>query len=225
MKELAKKVKNLNVLIVEDDDKIRKRVANTLGLYFKNVYEADCGYDGYELFIEKKPDLCILDIEMNDGNGIELVKKIRKISLDTPIIMLSAYSKEEYLLELINDKIDHYILKPATYEKLAKAIRSALFKDMNKSLQLTEELYLDLEDNQLLYGEKTIRLRKREKHFLKFLFENKNKIVTYDMIQEYIWGDKFMTFNAVKVFIKDLRKKIPEDIIENIVNEGYKFKS
>lgn len=225
MKELAKKVKDLSVLVVEDDDIIRKSVVNTLGIYFKNVYEANCGYDGYELFVEKKPDLSILDIEMNDGNGIELVKKIRKISLDAPIIMISAYSKEEYLLELINDNINHYILKPATKEKLTKAISSALFKNTNKTLQLTEEISLDLEDNQIFYDEKIISLRKREKHFLILLYENKHKIVTYDIIQEYIWGEKFMTSNALKAFIKDLRKKLPIDLIDNIINEGYKFKS
>lgn len=224
MKQLAKKLKNLNVLVVEDDDEIRKRLVNTLEFYFKNVYEANCGYDGYDTFIHKKPDLCIFDIEMNDGNGIELVKRIRKISLDTPIIMLSAYSKEEYLLELINININHYILKPATKEKLQIAISSALFKDTNKKLQLKEEVYLDLEDNLLFYDHKIISLRKREKHFLKLLYENKNKIVTYDMIQEYIWGEKFMTGNALKVFIKELRKKLPKEIIENIINEGYKFK-
>lgn len=224
MRQLAKKVKNLSLLLVEDDDEIRKRMANTMSFYFKNVYEANCGEDGYEIYIEEKPDLCILDIEMKNGNGIELVKKIRKIVPESPIIMLSAYSKEEYLLELINDNISYYILKPATNEKLLEAISSALFKEKNEKIVLGEEFYLNLETNELIYEDNIIPLRKKEKHFLKLLYENKNKIITYDMIQEYIWVDKFMTQNALKLFIRDLRKKLPVDIINNIVNEGYKFK-
>ncbi|WP_108063285.1 response regulator transcription factor [Poseidonibacter lekithochrous] len=224
MKQLANKVKDLNILVVEDDDEIRKRLSNTLKFYFKNVYEANCGYDGYDLFVERKPDLCILDIEMNNGNGIELVKKIRKISFSAPIIILSAYSTEEYLLELINDNINHYILKPATNEKLMKAISTALFKETNEKIHLIENLYLDLENNHLFYNDETIEIRKKEKHFLKLLYENKNIIVNYEMIQEYIWGEKFMTQNALKVFIKELRKKLPLNVIENIINEGYKLK-
>ncbi|UTJ06318.1 response regulator transcription factor [Arcobacter roscoffensis] len=224
MRQLAKKVKNLSVLLVEDDDEIRKRIANTMSFYFKDVFEANCGEDGYEIFVEEKPDLCILDIEMKNGNGIELVKKIRKIVPESPVIMLSAYSKEEYLLELINDNISYYILKPATNEKLLKAISSALFKENGEKILLAEDLYLNLETNELTYEDDIIALRKKEKHFLKLLHENKNKIVTYDMIQEYIWVDKFMTQNALKLFIRDLRKKLPVDIINNIVNEGYKIK-
>ncbi len=224
MRQLAKKTKNLSVLLVEDDDVIRKRIANTLSFYFKNVYEANCGYDGYDLYIEHKPNLCIFDIEMKDGNGIELVKKVRKVSFEIPIIMISAYSKEEYLLELINDNINHYILKPATNDKLLIAISTALFRETNEKLSLRKDLYIDLESNKLYFQEEIITLRKREKEFLKFLFEHKNKIVTYEMIQEYIWGEKFMTDNALKVFIKELRKKLPVDIIANIINEGYKFK-
>ena len=224
MRQLAKKVKNLSVLLVEDDDEIRKRIANTMSFYFKDVFEANCGVDGYEIFVEEKPDLCILDIEMKNGNGIELVKKIRKIVPESPVIMLSAYSKEEYLLELINDNISYYILKPATNEKLLKAISSALFKENGEKIILAEDLYLNLETNELTYEDDIIALRKKEKHFLKLLHENKNKIVTYDMIQEYIWVDKFMTQNALKLFIRDLRKKLPVDIINNIVNEGYKIK-
>ena len=161
---------------------------------------------------------------MKNGNGIELVKKIRKIVPESPVIMLSAYSKEEYLLELINDNISYYILKPATNEKLLKAISSALFKENGEKILLAEDLYLNLETNELTYEDDIIALRKKEKHFLKLLHENKNKIVTYDMIQEYIWVDKFMTQNALKLFIRDLRKKLPVDIINNIVNEGYKIK-
>jgi DNA-binding response OmpR family regulator len=225
MKFLAKKLKDLKVLIVEDDDEIRKRLSNTLKFYFKKTYEANSGEDGYESFIENKPNLCILDIEMKNGNGIELVKKIRKISYSSPIIILSAYSKEEYLLELINFNINQYILKPATNENLLTTISNALFKDKTDKIEISKNIFLDLDNNQLIYNEQNINLRKKEKHFLELLYNNKNKIVNYDMIEEYVWANKFMTQNALKVFIKELRKKLPINIIENIINEGYKIKN
>ncbi|MDX1809956.1 MAG: response regulator [Sulfurospirillaceae bacterium] len=221
MKELEEVLKKYTVLLAEDDDEVRKRLKNTLAFYFKDVYEENNGNDAYDVFIEKKPDLLISDIEMRDGDGIELVKRIRKVNLHTPIIILSAYSKEEYLLKLINLKIDYYLLKPTTNKQLFDAISKALVKINNNILQLTAGIRLNIDDNTILYNGEKIVLRKKEKDFLELLFQNKNRITKYDLIQEYIWGDKIMTQNALKTFIKELRQKMPVDILKNIKQEGY----
>ncbi len=225
MRELAEKLNKFTVLVVEDDDEIRKRILNTLNFYFKKVYESSDGIDGYESFLALKPDLVISDIEMPDGNGIELVKNIREINTIIPIIVLSAYSKEEYLLNLINLNINQYILKPATNESLLNAISAVLLKEKNTIFDLGEDLYLDMDNSKLLYKKDEISLRKKEKHFLELLHQNKNRIVNYDMIQDYIWEEKFMTQNALKSFVKELRHKLPVQIIDNIIQEGYKLKS
>jgi len=223
MIELKQVLENHTVLLAEDDEEIRKRIANTLRFYFKEVYEANNGYDAYELFLEKKPSLLISDIEMQDGNGIDLVKKIRKTNLATPIIILSAYSKEEYLLKLINLKIDHYILKPATNQTLFEAISNALGEVQNTKLELNVHTFLDVDDCMLYYKKEEITLRKKEKDFLELLYQNRNQITSYELIQDYIWTDKIMTDNALKTFIKELRKKLPVNIIQNVIQEGYKL--
>ncbi len=221
MKELANVLKEFTVLISEDDDEVRKRLKNTLGFYFKNVYEAHNGNLAYELFLSKKPDLLISDIEMCDGDGIELVKKIRKTDLHTPIIILSAYSKEEYLLKLINLKIDQYILKPTTNKNLFEAISIALNTQNSTILHLGLHVNLNTNNNTLVYKNEKIILRKKEKDFLELLYQNRNNITRYELIQEYIWGDKVMTQDALKTFIKELRKKLPVQIIKNVIQEGY----
>jgi len=223
MTQLKDILQNHTVLLAEDDDEIRKRMVNTLKFYFNEVYEADNGYDAYDLFLDKKPSLLISDIEMQDGDGIELVKRIRKTNLATPIIILSAYSKEEYLLKLINLKIDHYILKPTSNENLFEAISSALCEQHNTRLQLAQYTYLDIDDSTLYYKEEVVVLRKKEKDFLELLYQNRKLITTYDIIQDYIWTDKVMTDNALKTFIKELRKKLPVNIIQNVIQEGYKL--
>jgi len=223
MKELAERLKNHTVLLTEDDEEIRKRLKNTLSFYFKEIYEANNGFDAYDIFLDKKPDLLITDIEMQDGDGIELVKRIRKLNLSTPIIIISAYSKEEYLLKLINLKIDYYIIKPATNKVLLDAISVALYQQNNVTLQLATDMYLDIENCSLTYKNEEILLRKKEKDFLELLYQNNNRITTYELIQDYIWVDKFMTENALKTFIKELRKKLPIQIIENVIQEGYKL--
>ena len=175
-------------------------------------------------FLNKKPNLCIVDIEMKNGNGIELAQRIRTISYSTPIIVLSAYSKEEYLLELINCNINHFILKPATNKNLLKAISNALFKDKITRIELCDDLFLDLNNNYLIFKDELIPLRKKEKYFLELLHKNKNRTLSYEIIEEYIWADKIMTQNALKIFIKELRKKIPIPLIENVISVGYKIK-
>ena len=221
MKVLIHLLREYTVLISEDDDKVRKRLKNTLSFYFKNVYEANNGTIAYKLFISKKPDLLISDIKMCDGDGIELVKKIRKTNLYTPIIILSAYSKEEYLLKLINLKIDQYILKPTTNKCLFKAISQALNTQNSTILPLSLHVSLNTNNNTILYKKESTVLRKKEKDFLELLYQNKNNITKYELIQEYIWGNKIMTQDALKTFIKELRKKLPVQLIKNVIQEGY----
>jgi len=225
MKRLAGKLGSYTVLIVEDDDFVREKLVTILDFYFEKVFQSDNTFDGYELYLENKPNLIISDIEMKDENGIELIKKIRSINMDSAIIVISAYSKEEYLLELINLKISHYILKPVTNKKLYEAISVSLFNENHTMFEIYPSIYLDIENNTLSYEKQSISLRKKDKHFLELLYKNKDKITTYDMIDEYIWADKEMTQNALKTFIKELRKKLPVQIIENVIQEGYKLKS
>lgn len=223
MERLDGKLNLHSILIVEDDDFIREKLVIILNFYFNKVFQSDNTIDGYELYLENKPDLIITDIEMKDQNGIELIKKIRSINMGIPVIVISAYSKEEYLLQLINLKISHYILKPINNKKLYEAIKIALFDENHTMFEIYPSIYLDIENNTLYYKKQTIVLRKKEKHFLELLYKNKDKIITYDMIQEYIWVDKDMTQNALKTFIKELRKKLPIQIIENVIQEGYKL--
>lgn len=223
MTELKEILQEYTVLLAEDDEEVRKRLKNTLSFFFKEVYEASNGILAYELFLEKKPTLVISDIEMANGSGIDLVNNIRKINLLTPIIIISAYSKEEYLLKLINLKIDQYILKPATKDTLLEAISNALGKGKVTSLELVNALFLNIDNNTIKYQNQVVHLRKKEKEFLELLYQNRNKITKYSLIQEYLWADKIMSQNALKTFIKELRKKLPVNIIQNVMQEGYKL--
>ena len=105
--KLLEQFKNYTVLCVEDEDGIRKRLVNTLNYYFEDVLEASNGEDGYDLYLEYKPNIILSDIEMPNKNGIEMISKIREDDLDVIVIMVTAYSNEEYLLDLINLNINH----------------------------------------------------------------------------------------------------------------------
>ena len=220
---IIKQLQNYTVLCVEDEDGIRKRLVNTLKYYFGGVYEAQNGEDGYYLYNEYKPDLIITDIEMPCKSGISLVEDIRKKDSDTLIIMVTAYSNEEYLLELINLNINQYILKPITSDSLLTGIVKAFGKNLKEKITFHKDLFFDMQQRELYYKEKIVKLRKRDKEFLLLLHRNKNVVVSYDLIEEYLWRDKSMSTTALKTFIKEFRQRIPIDIIINKPQEGYKL--
>lgn len=223
--EQLEQLRKLSILCVEDEDGIRKRVINTLKYYFDDIYEAPCGDDGYRVYKENKPDIIFTDIQMNDGDGIELVKKIRSEDRFTKIIVLTAYSNEEYLFSLINLNIDHYILKPLNTKKLQEVLTKILKEKFDSVLEISPGVMLDLATREVKYEDKSILVRRRERDFLALLYENKNKCVTsYCQIEERIWENSYMSTSALKTFIKELRKKLVIDIIINIPQEGYTLK-
>ncbi len=220
--DVLSQLKDVSILCVEDEDGIREFVVNTLKYYFKEVYEATDGIEAYEIYEEYKPKIILSDIQMQNMDGIELVKKIRETDPSVFIIMLTAYSNEEYLIDLINLNINHYILKPLNLKKLDDALIKYAEKNLLKQLYLHQDLKLDLLKRELIYkSNEIIFLRKREKDFLHLLYENKNSITTYEQIDSELWQDKDMTTHALKSFIKELRGKIPINIIKNVPQAGY----
>ena len=219
--ELIEELKNISILCVEDEDGIRQTIVNTLNYYFKDVYEATSGNEGFELYEYYKPKIVITDIQMRDGNGVELVKRIRENDFETMIIMLTAHSNEEYLMDLINLNINHYILKPLNLKKLSQALEKYLVKS-SKPVMLSDDLLFDLQKRELIYkGSEIIPLRKREKDFLYLLYEKKGSILKSEEIEFELWNDKEMTTHALKSFIKELRNKLPINVIKNVPQEGY----
>jgi two-component system response regulator VanR len=215
--------KHLKVLCVEDEDGIRKRLVNTLKYYFEEVLEASNGEDGFALYWDHKPDIILSDIEMPSDNGIEMVKNIRAEDNDTTIIMVTAYSNEEYLLDLINLNINQYILKPVNSENLLSGITKALGDKLCENLIFSEDCYFDMKKYELIYQDEIVSLRKRDKEFLLLLYKNKNQVMSYDLIEEFIWKDKSMSMSALKTFIKELRQKLPIELIQNVPQMGYKL--
>ena len=135
VKKLQKFSKTLNVLYVEDNLEARSTTTETLGEFFTNIDTAIDGLDGLNKFNSKEFDLIISDINMPNMNGIEMVRNIRKVNQDIPIIIISAHSDSNYFIETIKLGIDGYILKPIEIKQLL----SLLMKIIDK-LKLQKDL-------------------------------------------------------------------------------------
>lgn len=218
--KLLEELKSVPILCVEDEDGIRQIIVETLKYYFDEVYEARDGEEAYEIYQEYKPKIILSDIQMKNCNGIEFVRRVRKEDTSTVIFMLTAYSNEEYLFDLINLNINHFILKPLNLKKLNEALMKYISKSQ-EPIELCEYMYLDLQKREISYNGETIILRKREKEFLQLLYEKKDSILTYIQIEDELWAEREMTSHALKSFIKDLRHKLPVNVIKNVPQEGY----
>jgi two-component system, OmpR family, response regulator VanR len=215
--------KDFTILCIEDEDGVRRRVVNTLSYYFAQVLEASDGQVGFQMYQKYVPDIILCDIQMPKLNGVEFVKKVRAEDAKTPIVILTAYSSEDYLLELINLHIQHFILKPISSQKLLEGIDKALSEKSSSKIRLCDKLFLDTKNNTLYSKEKSINLTQRETNFLSLLAESKDHILYYSRIEEELWRDKRMSQNALKSFVRDLRKKLFFDIIQNVSQSGYRL--
>lgn len=215
--------KDFTVLYIEDDNGIRDITFSMLKRIFKEAYEASDGESGYELYLEKKPDIIITDIKMPKLDGIKLAKKIREHDEKTKIIITTAFNDEKYLLEAIELNLERYIVKPLTNRNLFPALEKAISK-IDKRFFLAKDFYYDFRTSLFYYKNDVIEMSKKELLFLSLLVKNQDNIVTYEMIEDEVWESEEMSLRSLRTIIGILRKKIPYNVISNISNMGYKLK-
>ena len=224
------------ILIIEDE----YNIARFLQLELEHEgYEVGISHDGREGLDKACSDyfdLLILDVMLPSLNGVEVLRRLRQKS-DMPVVMLTA--KDE-----MNDKIlgldigaDDYMTKPFAIEELLARIR-VIFKRIdnykaskpqNDSILRIKGVNLDIERYTVTYKEKNIDLTKREFELLKYMMQNKNLVITREMILAKVWGYEYMgDTNVVDVYIRYLRSKIDDQfgikLIHTIRGVGYQIK-
>jgi len=122
LQELVELGKKYTILYVEDDKPLQTETQKVLQRIFHNVLVADNGQEGYQLFSDEQIDLVLTDIEMPIMNGLKMSEQIKEISPECPIVVLSAYSGSDYLIEAIENSVDHYVLKPINAKKLLETL-------------------------------------------------------------------------------------------------------
>lgn len=220
------KLKNLKILYVEDDELIRENTAEILMRKCDNVVTAKNGLEGLELYQSIEPDIIISDIQMPQMDGLTMIKKIREKDLETKIIITTAYSDQRYLLEAVELQLIKYVTKPLTWEKINDALKITLkfIKGNNTTTKhLDNDFSYNTFTNVLYKNNDAVILSNHEKQLLELLVKNRNNVVQYEAIENYIWPDVGMSKDAIKSLTKGLRKKLPKDVLQNIYGLGYKL--
>ena len=219
------------ILIVEDDEKLR----NEVEIFFNNNgYQAESlkKFDNtIQDIININPDLILLDINLPGADGEYVCKEIRKQS-NVPIIIVTSRDNEVDELLSINYGADHYITKPFNIQILLAKTNSLLKRSNMKSEQDkidARDFIINLSNSTIIKDGKEIDLTKNELKILKYLNENRGKIVSREEIMDYLWeSNSFIDDNTLTVNITRLRNKLEElnlkELLETKRGQGYILK-
>jgi DNA-binding response OmpR family regulator len=219
-------LKNFTVLYVEDEEMVRKSAVEYLERVAKEVLQAKDGKEAIKIWREHNPDIIITDISMPRLNGIDMASYIRVHDKDVQIIIATAHSDTEYLLKAVELQLVKYIIKPITKEKLIGALEKSMefIEDKSKfNLALSPTAQYNAYEK-LIYNEgKEIKLTKNETLLLDLLAHHYTRVVKYEEIESAIWAYDGMSQDAIRSLVRGIRKKIPENCIENVSGSGYKL--
>lgn len=215
----------MNVLIVDDEELIRKVIKEYLLLEGYNVYEAENGIDSIDKCKNNKIDLVIMDIMMPKMDGYTACKEIKKF-MDIPFIMLSARSEEYDKLIGFEMGIDDYVTKPFSPKELVARVKAVLKR--NKQTENYKIAGIEIDDlaHVVYVDNEKIELTPKEYDLLKYLIENKNIALSRENLLSSIWGyDFYGDDRTVDTHIKTLRASLGRyrDLIKTVRGMGYKI--
>lgn len=217
-----------NILIIEDESRIRSLLKDYLILEQFNIIEASNGIDGLSVFNKNKIDLAILDIMMPGLNGLEVTKEIRKVS-SIPIILLTAKSQEEDKLSGYDLGADDYVTKPFSPKVLVAKIKALLKRTSSNSTNNEinfPRLKINKESMEVSVDNNFVSLTPKEYDLLIYLAENQNIVLSRDTILDGVWGyDYYGDNRVVDTTVKRLREKLGNtaEYIVTVRGSGYKF--
>ncbi|MDD3344236.1 MAG: response regulator transcription factor [Sulfurospirillaceae bacterium] len=224
-KIVLEKLSSMSILYVEDDVLTHTVIANALSRYCHQLFSA---YDGEEALMihQTNPiDMYIVDISLPKMNGLSLIRHIRKDQKKVPIIITSAHTDQEYLLEALTYTLEHYLVKPFEFEILMDVIAQYIAKEyqLDNTLMIDEHTILDVTMKRLLIDNQPIALEPKEFACLELLCRNINKVLHYELIERYIYREEVMSRSAIRTLISNLNKKLAQKRIRNVSGEGYMF--
>ena len=222
----------MKILLIEDE----KELSGSITEYLQNENYLCEAVLTFEDAIEKinlyQYDCIIVDINLPDGNGLNVIRALKENKSETGIIIISAKNSLDDKVTGLEIGADDYLTKPFHLPELNARIKSIIrrrsFGGVNEIL--FNDLRVLPEQMEVFVQEQALTLTKKEYDLLIFFLSNKDRILTREAIAEHLWGDEMDTadsFDFIYTHIKNLRKKIMEkggeDYIRTIYGMGYKF--
>lgn len=212
----------MKILVLEDNQRLANLIVEALR---EKKYHVDLFEDGKEALgaIDNGYDCFILDINVPGLNGLSLLKEIRVMDKTTPAIIISANVELDSIQEAYTKGCDEYLKKPFYMYELEMRI-DKLCKPKANILKLTQGFSYCMEHERLLNGDgEEVKLAKKEILLLNLFVKNLDKNITFERIEHYVWEGELTNTENIRALVKRLRKKLPEDVIENQGGIGYRL--
>ncbi|NUM52160.1 MAG: two-component system response regulator KdpE [Candidatus Hydrogenedentes bacterium] len=220
------------VLVVEDDEEIRRFVRTALKDEGYVVFEASTLSAGLVETGTRKPELVILDLGLPDGDGVDFIRDVRSWS-SVPIVVLSARVEEPDKVRALDAGADDYLSKPFGVAELLARTRAALRRtartDGNETFVRFGDIELDLSRRMVTRGSEQVRLTKIEYRLLTTLVANAGKVLTHRQLLRDVWGPSYIEHNHyLRIYMAHLRQKLEADPThpKHFITEtgvGYRF--
>lgn len=202
------------VLVVDDENAIRRYLHTALTAQGFAVYEASNGQQTLNAVIEHRPDVIILDLGLPDFDGIEVTRRLREWS-NTPIIILSVREEENDKIAALDAGADDYLTKPfGTGELMARmrVVMRRLAGKLDEPVFQVEDLKMDLARHVVTVNENPVSLTPTEYEILRLLLQNAGKVMTHRQLLRQVWGTAYESeMHMLRVNISNLRRKLEAD--------------
>ena len=203
------------ILIADDEPQIRRSLQVNLESKGYAVEAVGSGTLALAAFGNRRPDLMIVDLIMPDLNGVDVVRRVRKLSA-VPIIVLSAVGDEPQKVEALEVGADDYMTKPFGTEELLARIRSLLRRAAGaqsaQPIFTTGSLSVNFDRREVVLDGKSVKMTPTEYDLLKYMIEHAGKVLTHRMLLQEVWGPAYAEqAQYLRVFVGQLRKKIETD--------------
>ena len=218
----------MQVLLLEDD----VALADVISEYLEDSgFELDLVYDGEEALTyayESKYDLYIFDVNVPVIKGFDLLKTLRDNGDATPTIFVTSLNDIDDVSKGFESGADDYLKKPFELAELLlriKNIQKRSFTQQRSSLiQIDDDITFDLETELLNRQNESISLPQKELKLLKHFLQHPNEVVTFENLYKVLWDyDETVSSESLRAHIKNLRKHLTQDMIQNLRGVGYRF--
>jgi len=218
------------ILIIEDDLALCMNIIKNLSRWNLDTYKIDDFENVLKEFLNIKPHLILMDVNLPFFDGFFWCKQIRAVS-KTPIIFLSSRDSNMDIIMAINEGADDYITKPFSFDLLLVKIQALLRRTYDYQSDLRETIeykgvILDITSGTLSYKDKKVELTKNEQKILNLLMKNKTKVISREKLMKALWDDDyFVNENTLTVNINRIRNKLEDmdikDFITTRKGDGY----
>ncbi|MFK2821893.1 response regulator transcription factor [Arcobacter sp. YIC-80] len=215
------------LLLLEDDITLSETVIDYFEEQGFNIVPAYDGLEAIELIYENSFDLLLLDVNVPEVNGFEVLERIRKDENNTPAIFITSLNSMDSLEQGFNCGCDDYIRKPFELKELLLRVQTIIKREYsNKSdiIKISDNIHFDLTSNELKKDEQNMKLNLKELKLLKLFLQNPNELLVHDRIYDNVWdyGEEYSD-NSLRTYIKNLRKILGKDKIVSLKKLGYRF--